>query len=73
MQAVAASTSGCTALAGCTHRPFFSYLFVQEWGVDLSQHQQPNPATRAYVDWVHSIAQDPKQARLLHLKCCLLF
>jgi len=46
---------------------------VQEWGVDLSQHQQPNPATRAYVDWVHSIAQDPKQARLLHLKCCLLF
>ena len=34
---------------------------LQEWGVDLSQHQQPNPATKAYVDWVHAIAQDPKQ------------
>lgn len=29
--------------------------------MDLSQHQQPNPATKAYVDWVHAIAQDPKQ------------
>ncbi|KAI7844451.1 hypothetical protein COHA_001955 [Chlorella ohadii] len=46
--------------------------YAAEWGVDLSQHQQPNPATRAYVDWVHAIAQDPKQARLLHLKCCPL-
>ena len=36
--------------------------------MDLSQHQQPNPATRAYVDWVHSIAQDPKQASM----CALL-
>ncbi|PRW33704.1 family transcriptional regulator [Chlorella sorokiniana] len=35
--------------------------YAAEWGVDLSQHQQPNPATRAYVDWVHAIAQDPKQ------------
>ena len=48
------------------HQPMLSCLFcLQEWGVDLSQHQQPNPATKAYVDWVHAIAQDPQQVR-----CC---
>ncbi len=35
----------------------------QEWGVDLSQHQQPLPATKAYVDWLHAVASDPQQAR----------
>ncbi|EFN53733.1 hypothetical protein CHLNCDRAFT_58425 [Chlorella variabilis] len=32
-----------------------------EWGVDLSRHQQPNPATRAYVDFLHKVAADPRQ------------
>ena len=31
----------------------------QEWGVDLSRHQEPLPATLAYTDWVHAIATDP--------------
>ena len=35
----------------------------QEWGVELSVHQQPNPATKAYVEWVHTVAANPKQAR----------
>ena len=29
--------------------------------MDLSRHQQPNAATRTYVDFVHSIVRDPKQ------------
>lgn len=33
----------------------------QEWGVDLSEHQQPSAATLAYVGWLQSVAQDPKQ------------
>ena len=35
--------------------------------MDLSQHQQPNAATRAYVEWVHGIAQDAAQ---VGLPCC---
>ncbi|KAL4419962.1 hypothetical protein ABPG75_007060 [Micractinium tetrahymenae] len=35
--------------------------YAAEWGVDLSQHQQPLPATRAYIEWLHAIASDPQQ------------
>ncbi|PSC75207.1 thiamine biosynthetic bifunctional enzyme chloroplastic isoform D [Micractinium conductrix] len=35
--------------------------YAAEWGVELSVHQQPNPATKAYVEWVHTVAANPKQ------------
>lgn len=36
--------------------------------MDLSQHQAPNPATRAYIEFLHSVTQDASQVG--GVRCC---
>ena len=38
-------------------------LLLQEWGVDLGEHEKPNRATRSYLNYVHGIANDPSEVR----------
>ena len=58
-KAALAGVRACIRLLGPP--PMLGALRLQEWGVNLKEHEKPSRATLAYLNYIHAIAANPAE------------
>lgn len=60
-RASAASTQLRSLREGCLEELAMHDAYAAKWGIDLSSHMTPAPATAKYIDFLHQIIEDNQE------------